>query len=90
MQKQNLQKLRFFIPYEPKNRMEPTAARNPVNSSILFFLYLLSDAAASTQNKNSLFATNKKNWYIPNGSNNSNKCLQRLSIQLAKQQEALH
>jgi hypothetical protein len=53
-------------------------------------LYLLSDAAASTQNKNSLFATNKKNWYIPNGSNNSNKCLQRLSIQLAKQQEALH
>jgi hypothetical protein len=40
--------------------MEPRAARNPVNSSILFFLYLLSDAAASTQKKNSLFATNKK------------------------------
>jgi hypothetical protein len=43
MQKQNLQKLRFFVPYEPKNRMEPTAARNPVNSSMFFVLYLLSD-----------------------------------------------
>jgi hypothetical protein len=43
--------------------MEPTAARNPVNSSMFFVLYLLSDAAASTKKKkkkNSLFATNKK------------------------------
>jgi len=47
--------------------MEPTAARNPVNSSILFFLYLLSDAAASTQKKNSLFATNKKTGTYPMG-----------------------
>jgi hypothetical protein len=35
--------------------MEPTAARNPVNSSILFFLYLLSDAATSTQKKKTPF-----------------------------------
>jgi uncharacterized UBP type Zn finger protein len=66
--------------------MEPTAARNPVNSSILFFLYLLSDAAVSTpQKKNLPFCYQQKNWYTPNGSNNSNKCLQRLSIQIAKQ-----
>jgi hypothetical protein len=53
---------------------------------------LLSDAAASTpkkpkkkKKKNSLFATNKKTGTYLNGSNNSNKCLQRLSIQIAKQ-----
>jgi hypothetical protein len=66
--------------------MEPTAARNPVNSSILFFLYLLSDAAASTPKKKKKkklpFCYQQKNWYIPNG---SNKCLQRLSTQIAKQ-----
>jgi hypothetical protein len=51
---------------------------------------LLSDAAASTQKKkkkkNSLFATNKKTGtYLMGATTATSKCLQRLSIQIAKQ-----